>query len=379
LLQNRFGHSASVSLGPPDLLFNGTANLEERQIGPSTVHNVGRVASYSTFDPGSLWSDTETNNAEFHRHVQTRFISNMEKMNAYCTRDLNPPYLSECDLSDALSGLRLSNCTVMDERNHEELLDEMLKGQRDFSTKLFDDNRSRLDGNIFCTPRSEHLNARSPPLYGDGILRRQNSALDGSNVARLSHHHIKDVHHLSCADELAIMGSANLHREANRFCNATMTGMINPMTNRYNNITYFDLVRNRKSLMEDVLAQQYLQDESLFHSISGLPCNDIRIYHEEPCFPYSRMQRSGSPFHPNSGNILLHGDRQSRHSPFSRRATGRNMGSRVYHDNTILKYLEAPLDDADRNGVDSLELVNVVGRVKEVRQVFFFPFAANVF
>jgi pumilio RNA-binding family len=50
------------------------------------------------------------------------------------------------------------------------------------------------------------------------------------------------------------------------------------------------------------------------------------------------------------------------------------MGSQAYHDNTILKYLEMPLDNADRNEVDSLELVNVVGRVKEVRQVFSFFF-----
>jgi hypothetical protein len=51
----------------------------------------------------------------------------MEKMNAYGTRDLNLPYLSESHLLDALSGLRLSTRTVMDEMNEEELLDDMLK------------------------------------------------------------------------------------------------------------------------------------------------------------------------------------------------------------------------------------------------------------
>jgi pumilio RNA-binding family len=373
LLQDHLGNSASLSMGPPGLLFNGTADLEEGQFEPSRVHSFGPVANYTTFDPGSLWANTETDNAEFHRHVQNHFMSNMEKMNAYGTRDLNLPYLSEPDLSDALSGLRLSNRTVTDEMNHEEeLLDEMLKRRRGFSTKLCDDNQSCLDGNLFCTPRSERLDVHSPPLYGDGILRRQTSALDVSNVARPSRHHIKDVDHLSFAEQLAIMGSGNFNREANIFCNATMTNMINPVGNRYNNITDFYLVSNRKASLEDVLAHQCLPDESPFHSISGLPYNDSRIYHEDPRFPYSRMQRSGSHFHPNSGNNQSHGDRQSRHFLFSRKATGRNMGSQAYHDNTLLNYLEMPLDNADRNGVDSLELVNVIGRVKEVRQVFSF-------
>jgi pumilio RNA-binding family len=177
---------------------------------------------------------------------------------------------------------------------------------------------------------------------------------------------------LSFAEQLAIMGSGNFNREANIFRNATMTNMINPVGNRYNDITDFYLVRNRKASLEDVLAHQCLPDESPFHSISGLPYNNSKIYHEDPRFPYSRMQRSGSHFHPNSGNIQSHGDRQSRHFPFSRKATGRNMGSQAYHDNTILKYLEMPFDNADRNGVDSLELVNVIGRVNEVRQVFSF-------
>jgi pumilio RNA-binding family len=101
-----------------------------------------------------------------------------------------------------------------------------------------------LDGNLFCTPRSERLDVHSPPLYGDGILRRQTSALDVSNVARLSRHHIKDVDHLSFAEQLVILGSGNLHREANIFRNAIITNMINPVGNRYNGITNIYLVKN---------------------------------------------------------------------------------------------------------------------------------------
>lgn len=369
-LQEHFGNS-TLSVGSPGLLFNGTAEMEERQFGPGRIQSVGPVANYSTFDAGSLWSDTGTDDAEFQRLAHNRYMSNMEKMNAYGTRDLNVPYLSESDLSDALSGLRLSNSTFMDERNHEEeLLDEMFKRRRDLSTKLCDDNRSRLDGNLFRRPNSERLDVHSLPLYGDGILRRQTSALDGSITSGLSRRHIKDVDQLSFAEQVAIMGSGNFHREPNLFRNATMTNMVNPMNNRYNSITDFDLVRNRKAYLEDVLAHQYLQDESLFHSIPGLPYKDRRIYHDEPCFPYTRTQRSVSHFHPNSGNIQSHGERQSRHFPFGRKATGRNMGSLACHDNSLLKHLDMPLDNADRNVLDSLQLVNVVGRVKEVRQVF---------
>ncbi|GJN12116.1 hypothetical protein PR202_ga30368 [Eleusine coracana subsp. coracana] len=364
MFKEHIGNSASLFVGQQGLLFNGMTELEERQFGPSRVHSDCPVANYSAFDVASLWSDTETDKAKFCKHVQNRFLPNTEMMNAYGTRDLTAPYFSESDLSDALSGLRLSNSTAMNERNHEEeLLDEMLKRRRDFSTKLCDDNRSHLDGNFFCSPRSERLDAHSPSVYGDGILRRQASAFEGPNVSSLSHHYTKDVDHLSFAEQLAIMESANLHRDTNLSRNATMSNMINPMRDRYN-ITDFDLVRNRKAYLENVLAHQYLQDEIL---LPGLPYKYRRMYHEEPHFPYSRMQRSGSHFHPNLGNIQSNGDRQSRHFPFSRKATSRNMGSQVYHDNSLLKYQD-PLGIADRNGVDSLELVDVVGHVKEVRQ-----------
>ncbi|XP_062184871.1 pumilio homolog 3-like isoform X2 [Phragmites australis] len=317
---------------------------------------------------GSLWTDVEMDSAEFRRHVQNRFVSNMEKMNPYGSRDLNASYVSDSDLSDALSGLRLSNAAVMDERNHEEeLLDEILKRRRDFSTKIGDDNRSALAANDFCTPRSERFNVRPLPICGDGILRRQTSTLDGSNASRISRHHIKDADHLSVAEQLAMMRSGNLHREANLFRNATMTNMINPRSNRYNSITDLDLVRNQKAFREDLYAHQYLQGDSLFQPASGLSYNDSRFYHDEPCFPYSRMQRSGSHFRPNSGTIPSHGDRQSQFFPFNKKATGRNTGPHVYHDSTVANYLEVlSLDNADRNGADSVELVDVVGRVKEV-------------
>uniref|UniRef100_A0A0A9F4Z4 PUM-HD domain-containing protein n=1 Tax=Arundo donax TaxID=35708 RepID=A0A0A9F4Z4_ARUDO len=254
----------------------------------------------------------------------------------------------------------------MDEMDHdEELLDEILKHHRDFSTKIGDDNLSPLAGNVFLTPRSERFGVRPPPMYGDGILRRQNSSLDVSNISRMSRHHLKDVDHLSFSEQLAMLRSGNLHRETNLFRNAAVTNMISPMSNRYDNITDLDLVRNRKALLEDLLAHQYLQDDSLFQPRSGLSYNDSRIYHDEPRFPCSRMQRSGSRFHPNSGNIPSH--RQSRLFSFNRKASGRNMGSQVYHENKLANCLEmSSLDNADRNGLDSVELTDVMGCVKEV-------------
>jgi hypothetical protein len=101
----------------------------------------------------------------------------------------------------------------------------------------------------------------------------------------------RDIGHLSFAEQLAIMGSGNLHREANIFHNATMTNMINPVGNRYNDITNIYLVRTQKASLEDVVAHQCLPDENLFHSISGLSYNDSRIYNEDPRFPYSRMHK----------------------------------------------------------------------------------------
>jgi len=140
--------------------------------------------------------------------------------------------------------------------------------------------------------------------------------------------------------------------------------MINPMSNRYNSNTDFDLVRSRRAFLEDLLAEQYLQEDNLSY-------NDSRIYHDEPRFPYSRMQRSVSHFYPNSRHVVSHGDRQSRLFSLNRKAMGRNTGSQVYHDNTLANYQDVPsLDNADRNGLDSVELIDVVGRVKEVRQVF---------
>ena len=49
----------------------------------------------------------DPDNAEYHRNIQNHFMSNIEKMNAYGNRDLNASYMSDSDLSDALSGLRL--------------------------------------------------------------------------------------------------------------------------------------------------------------------------------------------------------------------------------------------------------------------------------
>ncbi|KAL6650412.1 hypothetical protein ACP70R_009337 [Stipagrostis hirtigluma subsp. patula] len=358
-----FGNSASLAVGPQGLLLNGMGELDERQFGPSRVHSVGANANYSALDMGPLWTDMEIDNAEFRRHAQNRFISNLEKMNAYGSRDLNGSYLSDSDLSDALSGLRLSNTTIMDRRNREEdLLDEIVKHRRDFSSKIVDGNRP----NVFRSPRPERLDARPLPIYVDGILRRQTSSLDGSNLSTMSRHHIKDVDHISVSDQLAMMRSGYLRRDTDLSCNGAMTNMINPMSRRYNSITDLDVVTNRQAYLEDLYARQCLEDDNLFQPISGLSYNDSRVYHDEPRFPFSRMQRSGSNFHPNLGNIPSHGDRQSRLFSSSRKATGRNMGSQGYRDNTVTNYLEVPLDNADSNGADSLELVDVVGRVKEV-------------
>ncbi|PUZ46387.1 hypothetical protein GQ55_7G071300 [Panicum hallii var. hallii] len=356
--EEHFGNSASLSVGPPGLLLNGPGDLDERQFRKGIVHNGGAMANYSTFDMSSLWTDMDPDNAEYRRNVQNRFMSNIQKMNV--NRDLNASYMSDSGLSDALSGLKLSNNRVMDEWNHgDELLDELLKRQRDFCTKIGDDNQRHLVGNVFGSPRSD---LRLPPIYGDGILRRQTSALDGSNVSRMSRHHLKDVDHLSLAEQLAMMRSGNLPRGVNLSRNTAMSNMINPMNNRYNNISTRDLdyVRNRRVFLEDLLAQEYLQDDNLLYNDSG-------IYHDEPRFPRARMQRSGSHFHPNPGNIQSHGDRQSRLFSFNRKATGRNIGSQFYHDNTLANYLDVPsLDNADRNGADSVDLVDVLGHVKEV-------------
>ncbi|PAN37210.1 hypothetical protein PAHAL_7G068600 [Panicum hallii] len=356
--QEHFGNSASLSVGPPGLLLNGPGDLDEQQFRKGIVHNGGAMANYSTFDMRSLWTDMDPDNAEYRRNVQNRFMSNIQKMNV--NRDLNASYMSDSDLSDALSGLKLSNNRVMDEWNHgDELLDELLKRQRDFCTKIGDDNQRPLVGNVFGSPRSD---LRLPPIYGDGILRRQTSALDGSNVSRMSRHHLKDVDHLSLAEQLAMMRSGNLPRGVNLSRNTAMSNMINPMNNRYNNISTRDLdyVRNRRAFLEDLLAQEYLQDDNLLYNDSG-------IYHDEPRFPRARMQRSGSHFHPNPGNIQSHGDRQSRLFSFNRKATFRNIGSQFYHDNTLANYLDVPsLDNADRNGADSVDLVDVLGHVKEV-------------
>lgn len=361
LLQEHFGNPASLSVGPPGLLFNGTGDLDEWQFAPNRVHSGGAMANYSAFNMGSLWTDVDLDNADYRRNVQNRFISNIEKKNAYGNRDLNASYMSDSDLSDALSGLRLSNSPVMDQRNHgEELLDELLKRQRNFS-KIGDENQSPLARNVFRAHRSD---VHPPPIYGDGILRRQTSALDGSNVSRINRRHIKGVDYLSLAEQLAIVQSGNLPGGTNPPRNAAMTNMINPMSNRYSSITELDLVRNQRVFLEDLLPHQCLQDDNLSY-------NDSRIYHDELRIPYSRMQRSESHFYPNSRNILSHGDRQSRLFSFNRKATGRNNGSQVYHDNSLANYLDVPsFDNADRNGADSVELVDVLGRVKEVRQVF---------
>lgn len=339
-------------MGPPGFQFNGTGDLDERQFGPSRIYSGGAMANYSTFDIGSLWTDMDPENADRRRNVQNCFMSNIEKEKMNFNKDAS--YMSDSDLSDALSGLRLSNSRVMDEGNRgEELLDELLKRQRDFS-KIGDDNRTPLVGNVFRPPRSD---VRPLPMYEYGILRRQTSALNGTNVSRMSHHHIKDIDHLSLAEQLTMMGSGNLPRGFNLYRDATMGHMINPMSNRYNNIRDLDLARSRRALLEDLIVQEYLQDDNLLH-------NDNRIYHDGPRFHYSRMQRTGSHFRPNPVNILSHSDRQSRLFS-SRKAAGRNFGSQVYHDNTLANYM----DNGDRSGYD-VDLNDVVGRVKEVRQVF---------
>ncbi|KAL6839756.1 hypothetical protein ACP4OV_030444 [Aristida adscensionis] len=355
--QEHFGNSSSLSVGPPGMLLNGTGELDERQFGPSRVHNVGGSANYSALTMGSLWTDMGTEDAEFRRNVQNRFLSNLEKRNAYGTRDPNALYLQDSDISDALSELTLSNSREMSGRKRdEELLEEIFKHRRGFSSKIGDDRP-----NVFHTPRPERLDVRPLPTYGDGILRRHTSMLDGSNVSRMGRHHIKDLDHISFADQLAVMRSGNLRREVDLVHNAASSNMINPISRRYNSIPDLDVVRNRKAFIEDLYAQQYVEEDSLFEP---LPYSDSRMYRDEPYIPYSRMRRPGSPFHPNMSDIPYHRDRQSRLSSFSRRATGRIMGSQAYHDNAVSNYLDFPLGNAD--GADSVQLVDIVGHVKDV-------------
>ncbi|AQK42803.1 uncharacterized protein LOC100383330 [Zea mays] len=356
--QEHFGNSTSLSVGPSGQLFNGAGDWDEWQFGPSTVHSGGAMANYA-FDMNLLWTDMNPDNAEYHRNIQNHFMSNIENMNAYGNRDLDASSMFDSDISDALSGLRLSNNSVMDQRNNrEELADEILERQRDFS-KTVDETRSSLVGNVFHAPRSDVHPSR---IYGDGILRRQTSAcaLDGSNVSRINRHHIKGVDRPSLADQLAIMQSGNFPRGTNLSRNVSVTNMSNPMSNRYNSNTDLDLARSRMTFFKEILAQQYLQEDNLSY-------NDSRIYHDEPCFPCSRMQRSGSHFYSNSRCILSHGDRQSRLLSLNRKAMGRNIGSHAYHDNTLSNYLDVlSLDNADRNGADSVELIDLVGHVKEI-------------
>jgi pumilio RNA-binding family len=361
LLQEHFGNSASLSVRPHGQQFNGTGDLDEQQFGLSRVHSGGVMANYSASDMGPLWTDMNPDNVDYCRNIQNRSMSNIGKMNAYGNRDLSASYMFDSNLLDALSGLRLSNSLVMDQWNHGEgQLDEILECQRDFS-KIGDENRSPLVGNVFRASRSD---VHPLPIYGHGISQRQTSALDGSNVSRFSRHHIKGVDHLSLAAErVAAMQSGNLRRGTNLSRNAYMTNMVNPMSNRYYSNTDLDLVSSRRAFLDDLLAQQYLQEDNLSY-------DDSRIYHGEPRFSSSRMQRPGSHFYPNSRNILSHGDRQSRFFSLNRKAMGRNIGSQVYHDNALANYLDVPsLDNADRNGADSVELIDVVGHVKEVRQV----------
>ncbi|KAL5676479.1 hypothetical protein ACJX0J_012610, partial [Zea mays] len=357
-VQEHFGNSASLSVRPHGQQFNGTGDLDEQQFGLSRVHSGGVMANYSASDMGPLWTDMNPDNVDYCRNIQNRSMSNIGKMNAYGNRDLSASYMFDSNLLDALSGLRLSNSLVMDQWNHGEgQLDEILECQRDFS-KIGDENRSPLVGNVFRASRSD---VHPLPIYGHGISQRQTSALDGSNVSRFSRHHIKGVDHLSLAAErVAAMQSGNLRRGTNLSRNAYMTNMVNPMSNRYYSNTDLDLVSSRRAFLDDLLAQQYLQEDNLSY-------DDSRIYHGEPRFSSSRMQRPGSHFYPNSRNILSHGDRQSRFFSLNRKAMGRNIGSQVYHDNALANYLDVPsLDNADRNGADSVELIDVVGHVKEV-------------
>ncbi|XP_047065420.1 pumilio homolog 1-like [Lolium rigidum] len=349
--EDHFGNSASLSKSLAGIQLNGTADFDGR-FGPRRVDRVGAMTDYSIYDMGSTWTEQD---AEFHRHPN-HFVSNMGKMNSFGRRDLDSAYLSDSDLSDTFSGLRLSNRTPFDERSHEkELFDEMLLHRRDFNSNM-DDHRSPSAGSIFSTPRSDHFDLRSPR---GNVLRRQNSSIDAPND-RMNHHHINNVGHLSFAEKLTLMQLGNLHGESNYHRNGAPANMINPLSNRNNTIRDMDLARNRRAYLEDHFVRQQNDDDYL--PKSGPSYHSNRLYHDEPRVPYSRVQRSGSHIHPNLGSISCHGDQQSRLFSTNRRSGGRNMGLHNNQDNAVAQYVES----LDRNVDDSLELLDAVGHVMNV-------------
>uniref|UniRef100_A0A0D9W2K7 PUM-HD domain-containing protein n=1 Tax=Leersia perrieri TaxID=77586 RepID=A0A0D9W2K7_9ORYZ len=363
--QEHFGNSVSLSNGAPGLHLNGKREFDGQQFGPTRVHSVGAMLNHSAVNVGSPWVETRTDDAEFHRHNQHRFMPNMEKMNAFARRDLQSTYFSDTDLSNALSRMNLSNHVEYDERSlAKELLYEMemRKQNMHFSSKIANDSRSPLSGNAFCTPGSEHLDVHSLHKYGDGVLHRQNSIMDNPYITRSNNHHIKNVDRLSLSD-LALMQLSNLHEENNYHNYADMVNLVNPLRSR-RNTTDLELARSRNLFLEELSAQRCLQEDNIFLSKSGPSYND-NVYRDEPRAAYSRMQRSGSHLYSQLRGIPCHGDQQQRILS-SRRSLGRNMGSQIYQDNPVASCLETPLDIANRNGAGSLELINVVGHVMEV-------------
>ncbi|KAF0912232.1 hypothetical protein E2562_013185 [Oryza meyeriana var. granulata] len=319
------------------------------------------MLNHSAVNVGSPWIETKTDDAEFHTHTQNRFMPNMGKMNAFARRDLQSTYLSDSDLSNALSRVNLSNHVEYDEM-------EMRNHDRRFSSKIANDSRSPLSGNAFCTLGSEHLDVHLLPTYGDGVLYRQNSSIDSISpyVSRNNNHCMKNADRLSLADQLALMQLSNLHEENNYHSNADMVNIVNPLRNR-RNIADSDLARSRNQFLEELFAHRCLQEDTIFLSKSGPSYNDSILYPDESRFPYSRMQRPGSHVYSHLRGIPCHGDQQPRILSSSRRTPGRNMGSQIYQDNPVANCLDASsLDIANRNGAVALELVNVVGHVMEV-------------
>ncbi|KAL5215828.1 hypothetical protein ABZP36_007229 [Zizania latifolia] len=325
------------------------------------------MTNHSVVNVGSPWIETKADDLEFHGHTHNRFMSNMGKKDVFGRRDLQLIYPSDSDLSNALSGVKLSNHIKMDERSlDKELLDEMdmLNHHSHFFSNIANDSHSALYGNAICTLGFE-CDVHSLPTYADGVLHKQNCTIDSPYVSRNNNHQMKNVDCLSLAEQLALMQLSNRHEENNYHCNAAMVNVVNPLRNRCN-ITDLDLARSRNAFLEELFAQQCLQKDNFFLSKSCSSYNENVLYHDEPRFPYSRMQRSGPHFHSHLRGIPCHSDQQSQILSSSR-TPGRNMGSLIYQDNPVANCFEAPsLDIANRNGTGAVELVNVVGRVTEV-------------
>ncbi|KAG8064056.1 hypothetical protein GUJ93_ZPchr0004g38725 [Zizania palustris] len=325
------------------------------------------MTNRSSVNIRSPWIETKEDDPEFYGRTHNHFMSNMGKANVFDRRDLQFTYPSDSDLSNALSGVKLSNHIKLDERSlDKELLDEMemLNHRNHFSPNIANDNHSALSGNAFC-PRGFEQDVHLLPTYGDGVLHRQNSTIDSPYVSRNNNHQTQNVDCLSLAEQLALMQLRNRHEENNYHHNAAMVNTVNPLRNR-SNITNLDLARSRNAILEELFSQQCLQKDNIFLSKSRPSYNENIRYHDEPHFPYPRMQRSGSHFHSHVRGIPCRSDQQSCVLP-SIRTPGRNMGSQIYQDNLVANSFEAPsLDIANRNGTGALELVNVVGRVMEV-------------